>query len=555
MSIGVGSAGHQHAKAWSRYPGLIVGVCLFLTYVATLSHNYTAWSISLADSIQSGDLRQLLASHHLLVQPIGWLFWRLWTVIGWRGDIIVPLQVLNALAGALSACWIYGIGWVLTESRRVAILTSLGFGASAGVWLFSTQAEFVTIPLASSLFVLWWFVTLGDKGGQRKRSAAILGVVVGLSALTYLTNVFLLAVVSVGIWASERLTRAAKVRQIVVFLAVFALTFLPVYMGVMYVVFDVRSFTQLQHLKLYYGDGTLYGHLAGDNVFYGAYASLRTLLAWPGIGLDDRTAFYLAGARWAERLAFGLFYVFVGALAATPAVAGYLGRSRLTRTAKRTLVVIGTWALLYSAFAIYWVPKDLEFWLPVLASWWLLVGVVVADLGQGETRGSFDVERGGLERRLPWCYAHTFVAVVVGMLAVVNGFGLILPHHVRASRWILIAESIGEHTQTKDVVITSGGDPLSQYIPHFAQRKTVSVFQLFLDGKGKAKDEIFASLDRDIKEVKMAGGRVYLVGDEPGVDIRWDELAQAGLLREEFLSFTSSKTLAATGDGVFEIVN
>lgn len=71
-----------------------------------------------------------------------------------------------------------------------------------------------------------------------------------------------------------------------------------------------------------------------------------------------------------------------------------------------------TWTVLYAAFAVYWVPGDLTFWIPVLVAWWLLVAQVLTIVKPKKKH---------------------LVAVAAGvvLLLVLNAVFLILPHHNR----------------------------------------------------------------------------------------------------------------------------
>jgi hypothetical protein len=72
---------------------------------------------------------------------------------------------------------------------------------------------------------------------------------------------------------------------------------------------------------------------------------------------------------------------------------------------------IALWVVLHAAFAFYWVPSDMSFWLPATVAWWLLVALLIAT------------------RTIPPPVA--VAAIVVLLLA--NAFGLILPHHLDSS--------------------------------------------------------------------------------------------------------------------------
>ena len=56
-----------------------------LLYSVTLSRHYTADSLLYALAIEGGDLGALIDPTHLLLHPLGLLWFRLWQAMGWGG--------------------------------------------------------------------------------------------------------------------------------------------------------------------------------------------------------------------------------------------------------------------------------------------------------------------------------------------------------------------------------------------------------------------------------------------------------------------------------------
>src|SRR5207245_2935829 len=85
-----------------RGRGVVLTAAAFVVYLVTLSRNFTGGSIEFATEIEAGKWQVLLQQHKLLSHPLGWAFLQLWNVFGWHGNALFPLQVLNALAGAVA---------------------------------------------------------------------------------------------------------------------------------------------------------------------------------------------------------------------------------------------------------------------------------------------------------------------------------------------------------------------------------------------------------------------------------------------------------------------
>ena len=542
----------RFARMQMRYKVLLLIGLASSLYVATLSRNFTGGSIEFVTEIESNDWTVMLQPHKLLIHPLGWIFLHVWQGAGWQGPGLIPLQVFNALAGAVCVGLMYWIAVRVTGSDRAAGLVTVGLGVSGAMWLFSTQAEFVTPPLAETLVVLGGLLAWPRDGDSHYGWAALLGLGVGLSILTYITSVFLVPVVVVGYWFITGQPWQTRLKQIGVFVLAVALTTLPVYAGMLYWVYGVRDLESLRHWQLYGGQGagTLYGRPALSNLVYGAYTFLHSLASYPGLDLESRTAFYLTQAGWVERGAFGVYYLMVLAGGAIPVALLVIKRKTLSLKHRWTLGVLATWTVLYGAFAFFWVPKDPQFWLPLLVPWWLVVGMLLV-MTPSSTSGVRVHER--LAR---WLLAHS-TAVVTGMvilLLAVNALGVILPdHELERNQQFQVAQGVGARTGPDDLIVTSGGDKLFLYIPYFVKRQTLSVFGEIMNAGGN-KAEALTKIDREIAQAQSLGHHVYLVGTQPGKDVWWDTLNEVGLTKDDFNRFHTAPAWTIGGEEVLEIV-
>ena len=313
---------------------------------------------------------------------------------------MLPLQTLNALGGAVCVAALFCLCRHLTRSTFTALLAAGGFAVCGGLWLTSTEAEFVTVPLALELLVLGQVLKLtrsATPGGQDRGRGPILalGASIGVCALVYLSTAALLPAAVLGLRGERRNARqwAAAALWLIAGFAV------PVAAGVLVAISTSGS---LGAIDAVLRPGSGYGALTWESLPRGCYAFARTLVLFPGLGINDRTVQWRQTAAAASLAAFAATYAVAGLAVATPPILAY--RRRLRCAGMDVLLV---WALLHAAFCFDWVPSDLSLWIPVTAAWWLLLARVV------------DVDRS----------AQLLTAGAVLALLLVNGLGLILPHH------------------------------------------------------------------------------------------------------------------------------
>jgi hypothetical protein len=533
--------------------GPCIAISVFLVYLATLSHNYDGDGIQFAMDVESGDLANLLVPNHMLYPLFGLWFFRGWQFFGWQQGALLPLQVLSALGGALSVGLMYAVSRRLTNSISITIasVVAVGFGVSYGMWVYSTDAESVTIPLALSMLVLLCLIPRHNS--KEGLGPLITGLVCSLSILTYQTGVILVLVVIVGYCMDARLTRSVRFQRVSLFLLVSGLITALAYLLVAYFVFGITGWKSLLDWQFHlsrlglWGKPSLLSFVEGWKAFYGA----------------------LAGYPKRSNVLDVIVVVIVALVVIIPFGFAFALRKRLTISHRRSLGILVTWSLLYAAFAIYWVAGDISFWVPVLVPWWLLAGMVL----------SVRIYRiDGVGDPLPRHQPHSYIvatSILTALLLARNLFNIILPN-LETNHSYLIAMSVKEHTSPSDLIVTTGGnDCLFLTIPYFAQRETVSLFHQFLNaekvdqppspwivspsaaggvGGGLDKGEVFAKVDRMIREIHLHGGRVFLVGTQPGQDLLWSSLQDVDLTKEDFKHFNTKRAWQAYGEDILEII-
>ena len=526
-----------------RYKPFWIFILALVLYLLTLSRHYTGGSIEFAIEIESGEWIIMLQRHKMLVHPMGWVFLQMWRLAGWSDKAIFPLQVFNALAGAVTVAIMFHLGERIARSAKIALLITFGFAVSCAVWLYSTEAEFVTPPLAEMLIVLAWLVTASPNSFGKWRDAAKLGLGAGIAILTFLTNIIIVPMVLINFWLTENQPLFSRLIQMVRFLIVLALVVVPPYLFVMYLD-GVRDLQSLVHWRLYGGQGAgnLYGTVGWQNLAYGGYAFLRTFASFPGLGLNDRTTQFWADGTTIARVTFGIYYLIAFTFVAIPFVVAFVKRHPLLQAHRRILGVLVTWTILQAGFSFYWVPKDLKFWFPILVPWWLLVGMLLATPCPPTPR-------------VPAFFSRLrFDAFVLGLalaLLCINAMGLVLPHRVlETNRAYGIALNVRDQSRPQDLLITTDDN---RYIPYFTDRETISLLDRFLHANGD-RTQVFIQVDRQVAQTRARGGQVYLIGAQPGQDVMWDALQAAGLTRADLQHFITIRAWSVLGEDILEIV-
>jgi hypothetical protein len=509
--------------------GFLAFLLSLALYLLTLSRHYTGGSLEFAAEIESGNWATLLQPQKILVHPIGWAFYHLWQLAGWQGNSLLPSQVLNALAGALCVGIMYHLMVRLTHSIRLAVALTFGFAVSCGMWLFSTEAEFVSLPLAEALLILDALLTTSSERLLQPAFAGLLGLGIGFSALTYITNAFLGLAAIIRFWLLRGQPARLRLRQCVLAGVVALILFVPGLGGVL---------IQRGSLQLYggQGQGMVYGTLSWSNLPFGEYEVLRTLAGYPNLGLDDRTTSYLQHASWPERGLFIGFYglCLIGTL--VPPILLVRRRKTIPEHYRGALAALLGWAALNALFAFYWVPRDMQFWMPLLITWWLMVSYLVAE-GMRPVHPRLQTPE--------W-----WVAGLAGALLLVNGLAIVLPHISLASNDAYqLADSITRNTSANALIVNLTDD---HYVPYFSGRQTISLPERVLTLGDKAA--ALAWLDETLATAQAESRPTYLVVPPLEAEALWRDLAALSITPEDAQRYPTRLAWQIAGQSVFEIV-
>lgn len=118
-----------------------VFAAVLLAYLSARSYFFNFDGVACAVAVELDDFKHLVHSNHLLYGLLGWAFTRAWRLLGYQGDALYALQVLNCALGAAGAAAAAALIRRLGGTGRDAALGALGLAASYAWWMWSLEAQ------------------------------------------------------------------------------------------------------------------------------------------------------------------------------------------------------------------------------------------------------------------------------------------------------------------------------------------------------------------------------------------------------------------------------
>lgn len=320
-----------------------------LLYLLTLTDVHTYDALSYILDVERKPWRELFHPHHLAYGPLGALVHGAATAFGWTQGAERPLQVMNALAGALGcALFVRLVAYTLPQRPQAAGLAGLLLGASYAYWYYAIEVEVYTIAAIFLILALGLMLQLAQR--PRIGWALALGLTQGLAVLFHQSNVLLslpaLVALLLGLQAADQpLVSRFAWRLLLAYALPLALIVAGAYLGI----------------------GVGLSGLHDWDAFYGWVAGYATTGFWGGpLGFERLP---LLGQGLAETFAQP-----GGALVGLLLLASLLLRWRGLQHAPRGLLPLTlSWLAIYGAFFIWWEPDNIEFWIASLPPFYLLL--------------------------------------------------------------------------------------------------------------------------------------------------------------------------------------
>ncbi|HEX9373929.1 MAG TPA: glycosyltransferase family 39 protein, partial [Roseiflexaceae bacterium] len=334
--------------------------CLtLLAYLTTLTQVHTFDALSYVTSVERKPWTEVFHPHHLAYGPLGTLALTAGRAIGYAGGAALPMQLVNAAAGALGVALFFAVVRRATGRTDVALAAALLLGGAYAYWYYAVEIEVYTV---ATLFLI---VCLGlmarPELWRSPRLLLALGLAQGGAILFHQTNVLLCAPVATMFLISQVAGRRSQVagqdrrcvtcdlRRGAWYAITLALTVGLPYLFVGVVVSGFRSWGEFSAWLTEYARTGWWGGPITAQKWAGLGKGLSETLAQPGGAL-----------LWL--LLAALLLVHVRRLAAAP---------------RPLLAALAVWLLVYGGFFLWWEPDNVEFWIASLPPALLLLALAL----------------------------------------------------------------------------------------------------------------------------------------------------------------------------------
>ena len=458
--------------------------------------------------IRRGHATELFSPYHLVASWIGWAAYNSARLVGFDGGPLVPVQVLNAIFGALGIAILWVLMRRLSTSRLPAIAAAGALALSYGYWAYSLGPDIYPFATASLIaaFAGAYYATTNARG----LPYFVFGILAGVTVLGHNSNA--LFVVTVGGASLLLVCGDAGWRRAVLlgltYSAGVLLVLVPLY-GAALATVKANTPAEANDWLTAYAQSGEWGKVSpasihkaivgsGRAVIGGHFLfSLDTVREWAedasgGKSLREEVYLVRDFPRW---LAFVLVVPVVAIVAALVVLAGnWIRRWSDIEQGPRTLAwLCVAWLLPVAVFAFWWEPVNLEFWIAA----WIPVAILLAL--------PLTVPSGARGRRLDsW--------VVGGLLAslfAVNFVGSIVPQLSQENDyWRERIAWYEEHATENDLVLANNHLE-TYYLRYFTPATVVQIDVPWLNA-GKDSQQAFAVVDAEVADWE---GRV-LISDE-----------------------------------------
>jgi len=452
---------------------LLLGIGGFTLYLLTLVQAHTFDALSYALDVERKPLQELFHPHHLAYGLIGVLVRELATTLGWQGNVVLPLQLANALVGAVGVMLFYTVLRQHTHRTDVALAGAVLLGSSFAYWYYAVEVEVYTIAavfLVGCLGLMWQALRHPTWHGW-----VWLGVGQGLAVLFHQTNVLL----AVPIGATLILATGAHVtprtpRRYLLMVMRYGASYaipLGLVVGASYllaiILSDLHSLAEVRAWTMSYAQtGWWGGSLADPQKWADLGRALSVLLVHP-----------------------------YGAVALIILSGLLLRHTRaLLHTYRPEALVLLLWLFSYGLFFYWWEPANIEFWIAILPPAYALLALALAASGGA------------------WHAGVWLALALAGAMATLNfhevrfrGSGVLIPQYQ-------ITSALARNSQAGDLLIVPDGLQ-KLYLNYYAERLNTLSLNQTLHASGGNWDTACQEFHAHI-EATLHGGAAVLISSE-----------------------------------------
>jgi len=486
--------------------GCAVLVAATLLYLATLARVVHPDGPHFAKAVREYSLEYTFFPGHLFYGNVCRNVWQLAQDFGYHGNVVFPLQILSALAGALGVFFFYFVSARLFASPKLRIFLTAALATSFGYW---TEATYFVKPYALSMAILMLSLWLLLIAGRRASALwpLLAGAAAALSTTIHITNiawcVFACALMLIyGRWASDGGEKKRRwgiaIRNSVLAVGTQIVLVWAAYTFV-YNTYIIRQDPSVR------APGGLIGWIrSSDHGYVYGFTAENLRDAFYGFA---RAIYYvndlLEGPLW--KLAAGVLAIY--ALLIFLAVAGFRLKKYMPRGVRAFLAAAAVGAVPYIGLGLKFFSKDAERWLWLVPPLALAVGGVLAAWH----------EKAGASRPSK---KYAVALVVLLALAANNFFRMVMPLHFE-DRGYGRAEFVAGFLKSGDFLLSPGhgwddyvwlfndADYKTETAAYFAYYGPANPIDIFRDPGTKEGE--WHSLDRMIKETLASGHNVYAI--------------------------------------------
>src|SRR5262245_56496045 len=164
-------------------------------YLTTLTQVHTFDALSYVTSVERKPWTEVFHPHHLAYGPLGLLALHAGRAVGYTGGAALPMQVVNALAGALGVALFYSIVRRVTRRSDLALTCALLLGGGYAYWYYAVEIEVYTV--ATLFLIICLEILTRPRWWRSHRGLLLLGFAQAGAVLFHQTNVLLCAPIAV----------------------------------------------------------------------------------------------------------------------------------------------------------------------------------------------------------------------------------------------------------------------------------------------------------------------------------------------------------------------
>lgn len=524
---------------------LFLWLALCLIYLSLPSQQYDLDTLSELSRINNLDPTSPDPAH-MFYAILGIPFYGLWLRLGYTGDALRAMQVLNAVFGAVAVVVLTIILRQIKVHRHIAVSISVAAGFSYAFWTHTEDAFFIIPAACFSLVALLCALILAEAQSSARRRVILLalGLNLSLASLSYQANLFLIPALMAASWAGTTRWR----RWVCEWLFIGAVVAVLAGGGWLYQAIhfaEVRTLPEFFSWFIRGHGGIARGLWRREDVPWlstTAAAWVATILPlYEGMRLRDLLHGKFSLWHLPSQIAL-LLLVITGFLALN--VLRHIYQKHRPIMPARIWLTCGLWFAIPGS-AVFWFDRaEVKLWLiPFFACWIGLAGIVNA---------GHSISAGRLSRLL----IMSLVSTLPCAIGISNFMLAIWPNYAYESIDIRRAQFVASQMHPDDLLITAGFDWVN-YVPYFcSQCRVVNVVAIAQMIPKEREREIKQALWEHMEMTWMNGGRVYAV-EYLGIptDPAWVAwiTPYTGLVPQDFVNLDKQYAWQVEGEVIWEL--